>query len=436
MQSDLQPLGDFATLVSGNTPSKSNPDYWGGTTPWVSAKDMGDFWIEDAEDHLTEAGVAAASRVVPRGTVLLLARGMTLHKRVPICRTTRPAAFNQDVKAILPKPGLSARFLPYLLVGNHDRLHERVDSAGHGTGRLNSDALLAFPVRVPAKEEQEAIADIGEAIDDRIRVLRHTNATLESIAQAVFKSWYIDFDPVRAKIEGREPEGMDAATASLFPAEFENSALGLVPKGWRTATVADAVEFNPPRSLAKSAEADYLEMANTPTTGHRPMEHVAIRAFGSGSKFRNGDALLAKITPCLENGKSAFVDFLGNDDEVGWGSTEFIVLRAKPVLPTYGAYLLARHEPFRQFAIQAMTGTSGRQRVELSRLAQFPMVLPQDSSIAQASEPVLRALQSRIAANDQHAKALADLRDTLLPRLVSGKVRLPECQEEIREAIA
>ncbi|MFX8910721.1 restriction endonuclease subunit S, partial [Acinetobacter baumannii] len=80
----------------------------------------------------------------------------------------------------------------------------------------------------------------------------------------------------------------------------------------------------------------YLEMANAPTSGHRPLERVGLRAFGSGCKFQNGDALLAKITPCLENGKSAFVDFL-EDTEVGWGSTEFIVLRSKPLLPKYAA---------------------------------------------------------------------------------------------------
>ncbi len=201
MPAEMYPLGDFVTLVSGNTPSKGNPTYWGGTTPWVSAKDMGDFWIEDTEDHLTATGVSAASRLAPPGSVLLLTRGMTLHKRVPICRVARRSAFNQDVKAVLPKVGLSPRFLPYLLVGNHDRLHELVDSAGHGTGRLNTDTLRSFPVLVPSMEEQEAIAEVGEAIDSRLRLLRQTNATLESIAQALFKSWFIDFDPVRAKSE-------------------------------------------------------------------------------------------------------------------------------------------------------------------------------------------------------------------------------------------
>ena len=148
MSSDLRarPLGDFIKLVSGSTPSKAEASYWNGLTPWISAKDMGSFWIEDSEDHLTSEGVDAASKLVPPGTVLLLTRGMTLHKRVPICRTAKAATFNQDVKAVLPREGLSSRFLPYLLVGNHDRLHERVDTAGHGTGRLNTGALMSFPV--------------------------------------------------------------------------------------------------------------------------------------------------------------------------------------------------------------------------------------------------------------------------------------------------
>lgn len=327
--------------------------------------------------------------------------------------------------------GNNQRFAYYLL--------QTLDLAGYNSGSaqpsLNRNYVYGMKLRVPGRDEQDRIVEVLQALDDRIGLLRQTNATLESIAQALFKSWFIDFDPVRAKAEGREPEGMDAATAALFPTDFEESAMGLIPKGWRAAALADAIELNPSRSLPKGVEARYLEMANAPTIGHRPLKRVEHRAFGSGCKFRNGDALLAKITPCLENGKSAYVDFL-DDGETGWGSTEFIVMRAKPVLPAYGAYLLARHESFRQFAIQAMTGTSGRQRVELSRLTQFPLALPPDSAIAGAAEPTLLALQSRIAANDEQAKSLAELRDTLLPRLISGKLRISEAQAQLKEAIA
>lgn len=314
-------------------------------------------------------------------------------------------------------------FLYYLL----KQLNLNNWRSGSGQPLINQSTLNAIETRIPCPREQRSVSGLMGALDDRITLLRETNATLEAIAQALFKSWFIDFDPVRAKMEGRMPEGMDEATAALFPDGFEETELGAVPRGWRVGAVADAIEFNPSRVLSKGAEARYLEMANAPIIGHRPLESPEKRAFGSGCKFRNGDALLAKITPCLENGKSAYVDFL-NDAETGWGSTEFIVLRAKPVLPQYGAYLLARHAPFRQFAIQAMTGTSGRQRVDLSRLTQFPLVLPPDASIANAAEPILRTLQSRIAANDEQAQSLASLRDTLLPRLISGQLRLPDAQ--------
>lgn len=331
---------------------------------------------------------------------------------------------------------LDPRFLCYAFLS--PQLQHQF-GAHEGSGSVVSHIRVGdcsnFKIPLPSLEEQSEIAGLLAALDERRLLLQQTNSTLESIAMALFKSWFIDFDPTSARAEGREPAGMDAATTALFPEEFEESALGLIPKGWRVATVADAIDFNPQRSLPKGDEAPYLEMANAPTVGHRPTGRVGLRMFGSGCKFRNGDALLAKITPCLENGKSAFVDFL-NEDEVGWGSTEFIVMRAKPVLPEYCAYLLARHEAFRQFAIQAMTGTSGRQRVELSRLAQFPLALPPDDSIASRVTPTFVALQSRIAANDEQAKALAELRDALLPRLISGKLRLPEAQRQVEEAFA
>jgi hypothetical protein len=235
---------EFLTVVflSGNTPSKSNTDYWGTGTSWISAKDMKSFWVESAEDTLTAAGVEAASRLVEPGTTLLLTRGMTLHHDVPIVRTRFAAAFNQDVKAVVPRSRVLADYVPYLLLGNKPRLRSMVDSAGHGTGRLNSDSLKALQVAIPSIEEQRDIASFFGAIDDRIALLRETNATLEAIAQALFKSWFVDFDPVSAKQEGRAPEGMGEATAALFPDGFEESELGLVPRGWRVAPLGEVVQ--------------------------------------------------------------------------------------------------------------------------------------------------------------------------------------------------
>jgi type I restriction enzyme S subunit len=223
-------LGDFVQLQSGGTPSKSQPDFWTGNVPWVSAKDMKFYWIEDTEDHLSETGVNEATRIVQEGTTLLLVRGMTLHNDIPICRVRRAAAFNQDVKAVLARAGTDPEFVPYLLLGNKARLLSIVDSAGHGTGRLNSDTLLNLPVQLPPTTVQRSIAHILGTLDDKIELNRRMNETLEAMARALFKSWFVDFDPVRAKAEGRDP-GLPKRLADLFPDSFEDSELGEIPKG-------------------------------------------------------------------------------------------------------------------------------------------------------------------------------------------------------------
>lgn len=148
--------------------------------------------------------------------------------------------------------------------------------------------------------------------------------------------------------------------------------------------------------------------------------------------FKNGDTLLARITPCLENGKTAHADFL-DEDQVGWGSTEFIVLRPKPPLPPFFGYLLARQNDFRAHAIQAMSGTSGRQRVEIGRLEQHQLVVPNDDVAAQFGA-IIEPMRAAISTNAARSQTLARLRDTLLPRLISGKLRLPETAKLMEDA--
>lgn len=425
-------LGECVSFLSGNTPSKSNAEYWGPGVPWISAKDMKSFWVDSAEDTLTPQGVAAASRLVEPGTTLLLTRGMTLHNDVPIVRTRSAAAFNQDVKAVMARPGVLPDFVAYLLLGNKPRLQELVDSAGHGTGRLVTESLKALVVSLPSIQTQEALATFFAVLDDRINLLRETNSTLEAMAQALFKSWFIDFDPVQARIEGRQPEGIDTATAAMFPDSFVRSELGLVPKGWKLATLADVYEINPQRKLKRGELAPYLDMASAPTIGHCA-ESVVEREMGSGSKFKNGDTLMARITPCLENGKSAFVDFLA-DEHVGWGSTEFVVLRPKKPLPEYHGYLLCRFAGFRDYAIRSMSGTSGRQRIQNDVLGRYQLALPEEA-VAMAFSDLVTPIQTKISANHVQAQTLIQLRDTLLPRLISGQLRLPEAEAHLEAAI-
>jgi type I restriction enzyme S subunit len=250
------------------------------------------------------------------------------------------------------------------------------------------------------------------------------------MARALFRSWFVDYDPVRAKAEGRDP-GLPKRLADLFPARLVDSELGEIPEGWELLPLPAVVDVNPTRALRKGVEAPYLDMANMPMRGHSADE-VVDRAFGSGMRFINGDTLVARITPCLENGKTAFVDFL-QDGQVGWGSTEYIVLRPKAPLPEEYAYCLARSPEFREFAIQSMTGTSGRQRVPAESLAHFRVAVP-PQPIATAFGEAVTPLFARASAAFRESRSLAALRDALLPKLVSGELRVSLAEHQIEGA--
>jgi len=183
----------------------------------------------------------------------------------------------------------------------------------------------------------------------------------------------------------------------------------------------EAVEVNPRRTLKSGSIAPYLDMKNLPTQGHSADE-VVDREFTSGTKFQNGDTLLARITPCLENGKAGYVDFL-EDGQVGWGSTEYIVLAPKPPLPPQFGYLLARSDALRAHAIQNMTGTSGRQRVPSDCFDKFLLAVP-TPEIAHRFDDLTAPLMAKIKANTLESRTLATLRDTLLPKLLSGELRV------------
>ena len=296
---------------------------------------------------------------------------------------------------------------------------------------LNTSILSECPFVVPPKTEQGAIAKILGTLDDKIELNRRMSETLEAMARALFKSWFVDFEPVRAKAEGRD-SGLPRPLVDLFPARLVDSDLGEIPKGWKLSPLPEVIEVNPVRSLRKGEVAPYLDMANMPTRSHTP-GRVVDRPFGSGMRFTNGDTLVARITPCLENGKIAFVDFL-KDGQMGWGSTEYIVLRPKQPLSAEFAYCLARSVEFREFAIQSMTGSSGRQRVPAQALGHFRLaVCPKP--ISDAFRRAVRPMFAHASEATAETRTLAALRDSLLPKLISGELRIQDGERLIEKAV-
>lgn len=296
---------------------------------------------------------------------------------------------------------------------------------------INLKDLRKLPVPVPESKERQAIEVLLGSLDDRIDLLRQTNATLEAIAQALFKSWFINFDPVRAKAEGREPEGMDAATAALFPAEFEESALGLIPKGWQVGCFGDLA------TLAKGS----VKPLDFPTM---TFEHYSLPAFDAGelpvleaggsiksnkTRIPRGAVLQSKLNPHIPR-----VWYTADVGDQAICSTEFLPWVSRKTASPELLYSTLRASAFEAQVRTLVTGTSNsHQRVKADQIATLNIVSA-PTAVRSAFTDVVRPLLKQVAANRVRTSTLAELRDTLLPRLISGKLRLPEAEAVVAEA--
>ena len=283
---------------------------------------------------------------------------------------------------------------------------------------------------------QRRIAELLGALDDRIALLRETNATLEAIAQALFKSWFVDFDPVRARQQGLAPEGMDEATAALFPDGFEELELGLVPKGWNSVAIRDVVEgiYDGPHATPPEATDGpvFLGIKNLTGSGLdlSDIRHIVEADFAQWTRRvtpRPGDivfsyeatlgffALIPEDLRCCLGRRLALIR---PRSAAGHGHFWFHQFIAAPF-----QRLLEKH------TIHGAT-------VNRIALKEFPgyLVLDPPAELKAEFDEAVAPLWQRIAANNSQAQTLATLRDTLLPRLISGQLRLPEVQAELEGA--
>jgi type I restriction enzyme S subunit len=325
------------------------------------------------------------------------------------------------LKVRLGKQSLAnAKFISYCL-----RLPETKDwlirhAVGATMPNLNTAILSAVPVTLPPLTAQKEIAAALGALDDRITLLRETNATLEAIAQALFKSWFVDFDPVRAKMAGRAPEGMDEATAALFPDALEETELGVVPKGWAVQPLDEIANY-----------LNGLALQKFPPTGVDDLPVIKIAQLRKGDTV-GADKAARTIKPeyIIQNGDVLF-SWSGSLEVDIWCGGEgalnqhlFKVTSQR--YPKWFYYLWTKHhlEHFRQVAASKATTMGHIQRSHLSGAKAF---VPSTEVLVSADQ-VLSPILDRIIAGALQVSALSELRDTLLPRLISGQLRLPEAQ--------
>jgi type I restriction enzyme S subunit len=261
-----------------------------------------------------------------------------------------------------------------------------------------------FSLCIPPLREQKLIAGFLGVLDERIELLQKQSLSLEQIARAIFKSWFVDFDPVRAKAEGREPEGMDAATASLFPGEFEESLLGQIPAGWNMGRLDDLLVLQRGFDLPNVAR----------TLGPFPVI-AASGPSGTHSEYRVKG-------PGVVTGRSGV---LGNvywvDDDFWPLNTSLWIKEYKRATPAYALQYL------RTLDLSSFNAGSAVPTLNRNHIHGLPTVVP-PTTIVQEFDEVATPLFESIRMNQKQAATLTDLRDTLLPRLISGKLRVPEAE--------
>ena len=334
-----------------------------------------------------------------------------------VCLSGKPYILDNDfLKFLLMSPTMQERLLTY--------------ATGTTVAGISQKALRSVPLTVPSLTEQPAIPVVLGALDDKIELNRNTAATLEAMARALYQSWFVDFDPVHAKAEGRAPAHMDEATAALFPSRFTDHGL---PEGWTV------------RSL--SAVCDHVKKTVKPTeTPESAFLHFSLPAFdvarmpvrevGSAIKsnkaFVPHDAILfSRLNPSIPRVWWARTDGI---DATPAASTEFFVAKARRPIETSWLYCLLSSAEFRDDALARVTGTSNsHQRVPPTALAEIDVMAPTSETV-EAFGHLTGSWFEKIHAMATENQTLAALRDTLLPRLMSGELRVGEAREQVEDA--
>lgn len=379
-------------VTSGGTPSRTKREFYsGGTIPWVKTGELQDAYITTTEEFITSAAVSASSaKVLPTDTVLMAMYGATVGA---LGILGVEASCNQASCAMIVNPTIAnPRWLFYSLLNDRERIVSR--ATGAAQQNLSGQTIRGFEYLTPPLREQQAIAEVLGALDDKIAA----NTALAAKAEEV----------LRTEVDAEWLSRPD-----------------------RDAALSDFVALNPPTPHTTDDTPLYIDMKKLPERGWS-VDAPDRREPKGGARFLRGDTLLARITPCLENRKTGFVDNIPAG-EIAIGSTEFVVLRALPHIAPPIAFLLATESRFRDFAIQNMVGTSGRQRVAASDLARFDMPSPAASWLSGFGERAT-AIFTHVESLQNENRTLAATRDALLPQLMSGKLRVRDAEQIASEA--
>ena len=411
------PVSDIATAVIGGTPRRSVAEYWDGNLPWATAKDVARVpsrYLDEVQENITEAGLeSSTTKLMPAGTVVITARGTV----GALAQLRREMAFNQTCYAILPGDSINNNFLFYALKGTIAEMRALTYGTVFDTitRRTFDDWLLPLPPLT----EQRAIAHILGTLDDKIELNRRMNETLEEMARAIFKSWFVDFDPVRAKMDGswRRGEslpGMPAEMYDLFPSRLVDSELGEIPEGWGVGIVGDCFHLTmgqSPPGRTYNDEGDGLPF-------FQGCSDFGFR-YPTNRRFCTAPTRIAESEDTLVSVRAPVGDINKAWERccIGRG---LAALQHKSGSPSFTYYLVwAIQQEIQQYE---HTGTVFG-AINKKQFKALKTVEPKLAAV-DLFETFVLPLDERIRLNVSESRTLSGLRDTLLPKLISGELRV------------
>ena len=400
-------LADCGEWLSGGTPAKSRPEYWDGEIPWIGPKDLHVRYVDDAEEHLTPEGAENGTKLVPSNSILIVVRSMALAKRLQIGFTRRTVAFNQDIKAIKPSKGVNPRFLFHALWGAHNAIHALVDEASHGTKRLRTEVLGDFEIPIPPRSEQKRIETVLNALDDKIESNRRVAELCNEIGATIFRARFLDFAGVE---------------------QFEETELGPVPTGWRLGRLSDLCTTQYGYTASASNEAVGPKLLRVTDINKRPWiewDHVpycqiAPRDYEKYRLYR-GDIVVARMA---DPGKAAIVD---DEMEDAVFASYLVRLKAPTLIEAYFLYFFLQSAAYDDYIESAVSG-SVQKNMNARVITNARLPIPtrdKMESFAKIAVP----LRMRAAAALRESARLATVRDTLVPKLVSGEIRVADSDD-------
>ncbi len=402
----MQRLDQLGRIVTGKTPSSKGEGYFGGSIPFVTPTDFdGRRIISDTGRYLSEEGATSvASARIPADTVMVTCIGSDMGKAaIAGC----DCVTNQQINSILVEDDNHPQFVYYNLCGRKDEI--RSTASGSAQPILNKSGFGALKINLPPLPEQQAIACILGALDDKIELNRQRNRTLEAMARAIFQSWFVDFDPVNANAAGQHPPGLSKEIAALFPDSFEESGLGPIPKGWRVAKLGDVADVNwGDTSVTKNSYTDqgfiaYSAKGPDGFLSYYDFDRVGIvvSAIGANSGFT---WLARGKWSCIKNTLRLWTTTADI-------STEYLFFA------THGN----KKWPLRGSAQPFISQSDARNM----------RVLYPANGVAMRFGQLVAPFFERVHDNEYESLTLAALRDTLLPKLIFGQLRVPDADRII-----